>query len=169
MQRPTRIATDRVTPESTERGRVWERFALAGGDAPELGPVVRDSWLRSRNLHRIDPAIERSPIVLTENDLTRRRERLAPLRLGLPFLEQLSDGLCGTRHRQIGPRRGIRKLGPTSLMAPPLWSPSSHRTARHRGFLCILRESYSRYGTRWRMTQSPSNPSQESDSLISRK
>jgi transcriptional regulator of acetoin/glycerol metabolism len=98
MNRATPIAADRALPKPAALERAWDRFALLGRDATELVPLIRESWIRSRDLHRIDPAIERSPMVLAERDLVERRERLGALRLGLPFLEQLSDGLRGTHH-----------------------------------------------------------------------
>lgn len=98
MSRMTPIAADRTLPAPAALERAWDKFALSGREANELVPFIRESWIRSRDLHRIDPAIERSPMVLAERDLVERRERLGALRLGLPFLEQLSDGLRGTHH-----------------------------------------------------------------------
>ena len=53
------------SPALTEsaRERAWADFVARGRD-PEVAPSVLDSWVRSRDVFHVDPALERSPIVL---------------------------------------------------------------------------------------------------------
>src|SRR6185436_5490525 len=57
---------------------------------------VLDSWVRSRDVFHVDPALERSPIILPEDEWRRRRERLDALRAGAPVLERFGDELRET-------------------------------------------------------------------------
>ena len=55
-------------PALTEsaRERAWADFVGGRRDlevAP-VGPLLLDSWVRSRDVFHVDPALERSPIVL---------------------------------------------------------------------------------------------------------
>ena len=81
-------------PALTEsaRERAWADFVVRGRD-PEVAPSVLDSWVRSRDVFHVDPALERSPIVLPENEWRPRRERLDALRAGAPVLERFGDQL----------------------------------------------------------------------------
>src|SRR4030095_1823234 len=63
------------------RERAWAEFVVRKRE-PAVAPVVLYSWVRSREVFQIDPALERSPIVLSEDDCHRRRERLSPLGAG---------------------------------------------------------------------------------------
>jgi transcriptional regulator of acetoin/glycerol metabolism len=62
-----------------------------------VAPVVLDSWVRSRDVFQIDPALMRSPIVLPEDELGHRRERLEALSVGAPVLERFGEDLCETQ------------------------------------------------------------------------
>ncbi len=77
------------------RERAWDDFVGRGRD-PEVPPLLLDSWVRSRDLFHVDPALERSPIILPEDEWRRRRERLEALRAGAPVLERLGDELRET-------------------------------------------------------------------------
>ena len=70
-------------PALTEsaRERAWDDFVGRRRD-PGVPPLLLDSWVRSRDLFHVDPALERSPIVLPEEEWRRRRERLEALRAG---------------------------------------------------------------------------------------
>ena len=78
------------------RERAWEDFVVRGRE-PAVAPVVRDSWVRSRDVFQIDPALKRSPIVLSEDEWCRRRERLEPLSAGIPVLERFGEDLRETQ------------------------------------------------------------------------
>ena len=80
----------------SERERAWADFVLAKRD-PGVAPPVFDSWLRSRDVFHVDPALERSPIVLPEDEWRRRSERLEALRVSVPLLEQFGDELRETQ------------------------------------------------------------------------
>jgi transcriptional regulator of acetoin/glycerol metabolism len=67
-----------------------------GKREPVAAPVVLDSWVRSRDVFHVDPALERSPMVLTEDELCRRRERLEALGVGVPVLERFGEELRET-------------------------------------------------------------------------
>src|SRR5205814_6017795 len=73
----------------------WDDLVGRGRD-PEVPPLVLDSWVRSRDLFHVDAALERSPIILPEDEWRRRRERLEALRAGAPVLERLGDELRET-------------------------------------------------------------------------
>src|SRR2546422_11479717 len=85
-----------VVTESA-RERAWTDFVLSRRD-PDVAPLVLDSWLRSRDVLHVDPALKRSPIVLPEEEWRQRGERLEALRVSVPILERLGDGLRGTQH-----------------------------------------------------------------------
>src|SRR5882724_5618640 len=72
------------------RERAWADVVGRRRD-PEVVPSVPDSWVRSRDVFHVDPALERSPIVLPEDERCRRRERLDALRAGAPVLERFGD------------------------------------------------------------------------------
>ena len=63
------------------RERAWAEFVVRKRE-PAVAPVVLDSWVRSRDVFQIDPALERSPIVLPRTSADRRRERLEAARRG---------------------------------------------------------------------------------------
>ena len=85
--------------ELTDKDRqcAWDDF-LSGRTGPNIAPFVLDSWQRSRDKFHIDPALKQSPTILSEEESRTRRERLEPLRLGLPFLEQITEGLRNTEN-----------------------------------------------------------------------
>src|SRR3989441_3329978 len=91
-----RIPAGPAVTESA-RERAWTDFVLSRRD-PDVAPLVLDSWLRSRDVLHVDPALERSPIVLPEEEWRQRGERLEALRVSVPILERLGDGLRGTQH-----------------------------------------------------------------------
>ena len=51
------------------RERTWTEFVVSKRH-PDVLPVVLDSWLRSRDVFHVDPALKRSPIVLPEDAST---------------------------------------------------------------------------------------------------
>src|SRR4029077_14969500 len=90
---------DAAGPVMTEsaRERAWADFVVSRRD-PDVAPLVLDSWLRSRDVFRVDPALKRSPIVLPEEEWHQRGERLEALRVSVPVLERLGDQLRSTEH-----------------------------------------------------------------------
>jgi transcriptional regulator of acetoin/glycerol metabolism len=74
----------------------WSEFVV-GKREPAVAPVVRDSWLRSRDVFHVDPALKRSPIVLPEDEWCQRRERLEALGVGVPVLERFGEELRETQ------------------------------------------------------------------------
>jgi transcriptional regulator of acetoin/glycerol metabolism len=63
---------------------------------PVVTPAVLRSWVRSRDVFHVDPALERSPIVLPEDEWGQRRERLEALGVGAPVIERLAEELRET-------------------------------------------------------------------------
>jgi len=80
----------------SERERAWDDFIVSGRE-PKIAPLILDSWLRSRDQLHVDPALKRSPLVLPDEESRERKERLALLQLGLPFLEHITEGLRDTK------------------------------------------------------------------------
>src|SRR5262249_28601834 len=78
------------------RERAWAEFVM-GKREPAVAPLVLHSWVRSRDVFHVDPSLERSPIVLPENEWCRRRERLEALDVGAPVLERLGEKLRETQ------------------------------------------------------------------------
>src|SRR5262249_40802236 len=78
------------------RERAWADFVISNGD-PDVAPLVLDSWLRSRDVFHVDPALKRSPIVLPEDEWRGRSERLEALRVAVPVLERLGEELRETQ------------------------------------------------------------------------
>src|SRR2546428_12761088 len=78
------------------RERAWAEFVVRKRE-PAVAPVVLHSWMRSRDMFQIDPALKRSPIVLPEDESCQRRERLEPLGAGSPALAPVCEDLRGTR------------------------------------------------------------------------
>ena len=73
---------------------------------PAVAPVVLHSWLRSRDVFQIDPALKRSPIVLPGDECGQRRERLEALGVGAPVLEMKTYCMW----LQTETKRGRRQL-----------------------------------------------------------
>src|SRR6266403_4834679 len=96
MRTRSLVLTEAVPLAESERQRAWDDFVVSGKE-PRIVPLVRDSWMRSRDQLHIDPALKRSPIVLADQESRERIERLALLQLGLPFLEQITEGLHDTQ------------------------------------------------------------------------
>ena len=97
---PTRngiILNDEVIAAEVARERAWQEFTLSVRE-PKIAPVVLSSWLRSRDQFQIDSTIKRSPIVLGEEESLRRAERMEALRVGLPFLEHITQELRDSEH-----------------------------------------------------------------------
>src|SRR5882724_7431280 len=78
------------------RERAWAEFVVRKGE-PVVAPAVLHSWVRSRDVFHVDPALERSPIVLPENECGQRRERLEALGVGVPVLERFGEELRETQ------------------------------------------------------------------------
>src|SRR5262245_43867034 len=78
------------------RERAWAEFVVRKRE-PAVAPVVLDSWVRSRDVFHVDPALKRSPIVLPEDEWSRRRERLEALGVGVPVLERFGEELRETQ------------------------------------------------------------------------
>jgi len=78
------------------RERAWVDFVVRKRE-PAVAPVVLDSWERSRDVFHVDPALKRSPVVLTEDECCRRRERLEALGVGVPVLERFGEQLRETQ------------------------------------------------------------------------
>src|SRR5438445_2570595 len=77
--------------------RAWAEFVVRKREEPAVGPVVLHSWMRSRDMFQIDPALKRSPIVLPEDESCQRRERLEALGAGAPVLERFGEDLRETQ------------------------------------------------------------------------
>src|SRR5207244_7241727 len=77
------------------RERAWAEFVVRKRE-PAVAPVVLHSWMRSRDMFQIDPALKRSPIVLPEDESCQRRERLEALAVGAPVLERFGADLRET-------------------------------------------------------------------------
>src|SRR5881628_545594 len=78
------------------RERAWAEFVVRKRE-PAVAPVVLHSWMRSRDMFQIDPALKRSPIVLPEDESCQRRERLEALGAGAPVLERFGEDLRETQ------------------------------------------------------------------------
>ncbi len=78
------------------RERAWAEFVVRKRE-PAVAPVVLHSWMRSRDMFQIDPALKRSPIVLPEDESCQRRERLEALGVGAPVLERFGEELRETQ------------------------------------------------------------------------
>src|SRR5262249_14038028 len=78
------------------RERAWADFVVRKRE-PTVAPVVLDSWVRSRDVFHVDPALKRSPIVLPEDECWRRRERLEALGVAAPVLERFGEELRETQ------------------------------------------------------------------------
>src|SRR5882757_4207185 len=78
------------------RERAWDEFVVSKRE-PDVAPLVLDRWLRSRDVFHVDPALPRSPIVLPEDELRRRRDRLEALRVSGPVLDRLGGELRETQ------------------------------------------------------------------------
>jgi transcriptional regulator of acetoin/glycerol metabolism len=156
-----------------ERERAWDDF-ISSRREPNIAPVVLHSWLRSRDAFHIDPALKRSPIVLTEEESRKRRERLEPLRLGLPFLEQITEGLRDTQHMlavcdadgyvltTIGHPRVIEELAEMNFRTGGNWNEQAAGTngvgtalAERRAVQIIGAEHYVEAWQRWVCTAAP--------------
>src|SRR5258705_2915934 len=74
-------ASASVLAESA-RERAWAEFVV-GKREPAVAPVVLGSWLRSRDVFHVDPALERSPIVLAEDEWCQRREQMESMGAGV--------------------------------------------------------------------------------------
>ena len=168
-----KILKDAIVPAEIARERAWQDFILSGRE-PNIGPVVLASWLRSRDLFQIDSALKRSPVVLSEEESQRRGERLEPLRLGLTFLEQITQGLRDTDHmlalcdaegyvlRTIGDSRIIDELADINFRVGGNWDEratgtngvGTALTARHTVQI-IGAEHYVEAWQRWVCTAAP--------------
>src|SRR5262245_66157614 len=84
------------TIAESARERAWREFVVRNRE-PAVAPVVLHSWVRSRDVFRVDPALARSPIVLPEDVWSRRRERLEALGVGVPVLERFGEELLETQ------------------------------------------------------------------------
>ena len=78
------------------RERAWAEFVVRKRE-PAVAPVVLHSWMRSRDMFQIDPALKRSPIVLPEDESCQRRERLEALGVGARVLERFGEDLRETQ------------------------------------------------------------------------
>jgi transcriptional regulator of acetoin/glycerol metabolism len=78
------------------RERAWAEFVVRKRE-PVVAPVVLDSWLRSRDVFQVDPALDRSPIVLAEDEWRQRREQLEALGAGVAVLERFGEELRETQ------------------------------------------------------------------------
>ncbi len=161
-----------VVTESA-RERAWTDFVLSRRD-PDVAPLVLDSWLRSRDVLHVDPALKRSPIVLPEEEWRQRGERLEALRVSVPILERLGDGLRGTQHMlalcdadgyvlsTAGHPRVIEELAEINLRAGGSWNEQAAGTngigtalAEGRTVQVIGAEHYVQAWQRWVCTGAP--------------
>ena len=167
------VVKDAASLTESERERAWEDFIFSRGQ-PNIAPIVLHSWLRSRDQFRVDPALKQSPIVLGEEESLKRGERLAPLRLGLPFLEQITEGLRDTRDMlavcdadgyvltTIGHWRVIEELAEINFRAGGNWNEHAAGTngvgtalAKQRAVQIVGAEHYVQAWQRWVCTAAP--------------
>jgi transcriptional regulator of acetoin/glycerol metabolism len=87
--------TARSTITESARERAWAEFVVNKRE-PAVAPLVLGSWVRSRDVFHVDPALKRSPIVLPDDELYRRREQLEAANVGGPVLERLGEELRET-------------------------------------------------------------------------
>src|SRR5436309_13124180 len=78
------------------RERAWAEFVVRKRE-PAVAPVVLHSWMRSRDMFQIDPALKRGPIVLRGDESCQRRERLEALGVCAPVLERFGEDLRETQ------------------------------------------------------------------------
>jgi transcriptional regulator of acetoin/glycerol metabolism len=74
----------------------WARFVREGGRKGHAAGVqdeIARSWLRSRDVHRVDPGIDRPGRVLTAELLAERRDRDPAYRLAAPILADFARRL----------------------------------------------------------------------------
>ena len=167
------IAEDAAPLTESDRERAWSDFLLSRRQ-PNIAPFVLDSWVRSRDRFHIDPALRRSPIVLDEEESHRRGDLLAPLRLGLPFLEQITEGLRDSRDMlavcdadgyvltTIGHWRVIEELAEINFRTGGNWNEQSAGTngvgtalAKRRAVQIVGAEHYVQAWQRWVCTAAP--------------
>lgn len=167
------IIKDAAPLTESERERAWSDFLLSRRQ-PNIAPFVLDSWVRSRDTFHIDPALRRSPIVLDEEESHRRGDRLAPLRLGLPFLEQITEGLRDSRDMlavcdaegyvlsTIGHWRVIEELAEINFRTGGKWNEQATGTngvgtalAKRRAVQIVGAEHYVQAWQRWVCTAAP--------------
>jgi transcriptional regulator of acetoin/glycerol metabolism len=168
------LVLSNATPlNESDRERAWDDFVVSGRE-PKIGPLVLDSWVRSRDQLHIDPALKRSPIVLADEESRERRERLALLRLGLPFLEQISEGLRDTQDMlalcdadgyvlsTIGHWRVIEELAEINFRTGGNWNEQAAGTngvgtalAERRAVQIVGADHYVQAWQRWVCTAAP--------------
>ncbi len=167
------VVQDAAPLTEIARERAWDDFIFSRRE-PNITPVVLDSWLRSRDAFHIDPALKRSPKVLTEEESRKRGERLQPLRLGLPFLEQITERLRDTQHilavcdadgyvlTTIGHPRVIEELAEINFRTGGNWNEQVAGTngvgtalAEGRAVQIIGAEHYVEAWQRWVCTAAP--------------
>src|SRR3989442_15533447 len=110
-----RIPAGPAVTESA-RERAWTDFVVSKRD-PDVAPLVLDSWVRSRDVFHVDPALKRSPLVLPEDERRRRSERLEALRVSAPVLERLDQGTRDQEGAVQGPPR-TRAVGEAQAVLP---------------------------------------------------
>jgi transcriptional regulator of acetoin/glycerol metabolism len=164
---------DATSLTESERERAWDDFILSRTE-PKIAPLIRDSWVRSRNAFQIDPALKRSPTVLAEDESRKRREQLEPLRLGLPFLENITEALRDTEDMlalcdvdgyvltTIGHWRVIEELAAINFRTGGNWNEQATGTngvgtalAERRPVQIIGAEHYVQAWQRWVCTAAP--------------
>ena len=58
------VVHDATSLSESDRERAWDDFIRSTRE-PKIATPIRDSWLRSRDVFHIDPALKRSPTALT--------------------------------------------------------------------------------------------------------
>jgi sigma-54 dependent transcriptional regulator, acetoin dehydrogenase operon transcriptional activator AcoR len=130
--------------------------------------------MRSRAAFQIDPALKRSPTVLAEDEARKREERLEPVRLGLPFLEKITEGLRDTQDvlslcdadgyvlTTIGHWRVIEELAEINFRTGGNWNEQAAGTnavgttlAEGRSVQIVRAEHYVHPWQRWVCTAAP--------------
>src|SRR5437016_5627637 len=156
------------------RERAWAEFVVRRRE-PAVAPVVLDSWVRSRDVFQIDPALKRSPIVLPEHESCQRRERLEALGVGAPVLERFGEELRETQDMLAlcdadgyvlatgGHPRVIEEIAEVNLRVGGSWNEQAAGTngigtalAEGRTVQVIGAEHYVQAWQRWVCTGAPS-------------
>jgi transcriptional regulator of acetoin/glycerol metabolism len=92
------VLTDATDRSSRRRrlDRAWQRF-LRDGDVSDVRPEIARSWMRARDVHRIDPALRRAPLGAVDS-LPRLRQEDEAFELARPLLARLSAQLQDAGH-----------------------------------------------------------------------
>ncbi len=93
IEAPTTIAKIRH-----ELDAEWNNYVIKGIEPRKIRPQILKSWHRCHDLYQIDPALRKSPVRLSPEELQVRRARNEALHAGRAFFEELTRILADTGH-----------------------------------------------------------------------